>query len=430
MTEYGLILAGGGARGSYQLGVWKALQEMNIKIAAVAGTSVGAINGAIFAQKDFELAKRVWENIDYDVIFDFALFDSEKRSKMSFQEKIDYVKNIIKNRGLDTHALKVLLSQNIDEEKIRKSDIFYGLVTFSLTDMKPIVKYIDEIPEGKLVEYIMASAAFPLFQDHIVDDKLYVDGGVYDNVPVSVLADKGFKNLIVVDLSAIGRVKKVDTEGLNIITVKNTNPGGVLQFEKEQVHTNMKTGYLDTLKAFGMVKGIRYYLSYHEDSFSGWYEIPKQEEYGRWMTDMEMVNRQGKPDGFMIYRMLRRLKNYCGTNFDEVSGFVAAMEITADILKVDRLKVYTIPTLADAILGKYKEVIQDTSDDNPMKEIADLLWKPKKVGKYRRQSLKSIIMEKMDSGKQKILFTGNPDLLIANLFLYMLLFRRKDRESV
>lgn len=36
----------------------------------------------------------------------------------------------------------------------------------------------------------------------------------------------------------------------------------------------------------------------------------------------------------------------------------------------------------------------------------------------------------MDSGKQKILFTGNPDLLIANLFLYMLLFRRKDRESV
>ena len=233
MTEYGLILAGGGARGSYQLGVWKALQEMNIKIAAVAGTSVGAINGAIFAQKDFELAKRVWENIDYDVIFDFALFDAEKRSKMSFQEKIDYVKNIIKNRGLDTHALKVLLSQNIDEEKIRKSDIFYGLVTFSLTDMKPIVKYIDEIPEGKLVEYIMASAAFPLFQDHIVDDKLYVDGGVYDNVPVSVLADKGFKNLIVVDLSAIGRVKG-GYRRVEYHYRKNTNPAGFCSLKKSK----------------------------------------------------------------------------------------------------------------------------------------------------------------------------------------------------
>ena len=45
--EYGLVLDGGGARGAYQIGAWKALREAGVKIEAVAGTSVGALNGAL-----------------------------------------------------------------------------------------------------------------------------------------------------------------------------------------------------------------------------------------------------------------------------------------------------------------------------------------------------------------------------------------------
>ena len=45
--EYGLVLDGGGARGAYQIGAWKALKEAGVKISAVAGTSVGALNGAL-----------------------------------------------------------------------------------------------------------------------------------------------------------------------------------------------------------------------------------------------------------------------------------------------------------------------------------------------------------------------------------------------
>lgn len=46
--EYGLVLEGGGAKGAYQIGVWKALMEYGIKIKAIAGVSVGALNGALF----------------------------------------------------------------------------------------------------------------------------------------------------------------------------------------------------------------------------------------------------------------------------------------------------------------------------------------------------------------------------------------------
>ena len=49
--EYGLVLAGGGVRGAYQIGVWKALKELKIKVSAVSGVSIGAVNGALFVQK-------------------------------------------------------------------------------------------------------------------------------------------------------------------------------------------------------------------------------------------------------------------------------------------------------------------------------------------------------------------------------------------
>lgn len=431
MNEYGLIFAGGGARGSYQVGVWKALRELGIKIVAVAGTSVGAINGAVFAQKDYEMAKNVWENIDYNAVFTVNPFNAEERAKMSLQEKLDFLITVIKNKGLDTHALKALLNKYIDEKKIRESDIYYGLVTFSVTDMKPVIKYIDEIPEGKLTDYIMASAAVPLFfSDHVFDDKHYVDGGVYDNVPVSVLADKGYKNLIVVDLSAIGRVKKVDTEGLNIITIKSTHDaGGILQFEKEQVAENMQIGYLDALKAFEKVKGIKYYLDYQDDQFTDLFKFPDREEYYQWMMDLELVNLQGKPDGFITYLLLRRLKSYCELKLTDISGFVAAMEITAEVLKIDRLKIYTLESLTRAIVDKYKEIMTNPKETNPIKEVSGLIWKQNKSALSDEQdtaSFTSTLIRKMDISAQKLRSAGYPDLCIANLFIYMLYTRSRE----
>ena len=53
--EYGLVLAGGGTKEAYQVGVWKALQELNINVTAIVGTSIGALNGALFLQDDIDV---------------------------------------------------------------------------------------------------------------------------------------------------------------------------------------------------------------------------------------------------------------------------------------------------------------------------------------------------------------------------------------
>ena len=68
--EYGLVLEGGGARGAYQIGAWKALKEAGISIKGIAGTSVGALNGALVCMDDLKRAEEIWDNISYSRIMD------------------------------------------------------------------------------------------------------------------------------------------------------------------------------------------------------------------------------------------------------------------------------------------------------------------------------------------------------------------------
>ena len=64
-----LVLSGGGAKGAYEIGVWKALRKLNIKIDIVTGTSIGAINGAFVVQNKYYRAKRIWLSKDINKFF-------------------------------------------------------------------------------------------------------------------------------------------------------------------------------------------------------------------------------------------------------------------------------------------------------------------------------------------------------------------------
>lgn len=71
MENYGLVLAGGGCKGVYQIGVWRALREMGVSITAVVGTSVGAMNGALVALDRYDEAVTLW--LDMSIEKGFAL---------------------------------------------------------------------------------------------------------------------------------------------------------------------------------------------------------------------------------------------------------------------------------------------------------------------------------------------------------------------
>lgn len=260
LNGYGLILGGGGAMGSYEIGVWKALRELNIKINAVAGTSVGALNGAMIIQNDFEKAIELWKNITLDQIINVDTKFLDKGlfqwTKEDFSLFFNLFKDLIKQGGFDTKPLRELLQEAIHEDIIRDANMDFGINTYSITDRKPLELYLEQIPQGELISYLLASACLPIFKTAEINNKKYLDGGFYDNVPINLLARKDYKNLIVVELLPINIKRPPETDNLNIITIKSSSSlGNLMEFNPERAKVNIKLGFEDTMKTFKLLEG-------------------------------------------------------------------------------------------------------------------------------------------------------------------------------
>ena len=264
--KVGLALEGGGGKGAYQIGAYIALKELGYKFDMVAGTSIGSLNAAIIVQDDIELAKEIWLKIDSEIIgMNQDLVKLSKNFKLNkdvLKSTIKEIKIIIDNKGLDTTKYKEMVNKYIDEEKIRKSKINYGLVTLRLNDLKPLELTIDEIEEGKLTEYILASSYFPLFKmDKIIDNSYYIDGGLTNNLPITLLEKHNCKKVIAIKIDGLGFTKKQTyshTEVLTISPTKDTGP--IILFDNKDVRNNFNMGYYDTYLYFNKLLGYKYYF--------------------------------------------------------------------------------------------------------------------------------------------------------------------------
>ena len=197
----GLVLAGGGSRGAYQIGVWQALRELDFQIQAVAGTSVGALNAAMVAQDDFEGALALWERLTTGDV----LASGEEAGP--FREVKALAGGLL--GGGDATPLYQLARRVLDEEKIRRSPMDFGLVTVRFPDFKPEVLTEEEIPPGKLTDYVLASAAcFPTMKSYEIDGRQYIDGGYYNNLPIQIAYRQGARDIIAVDLKTAGPLSR------------------------------------------------------------------------------------------------------------------------------------------------------------------------------------------------------------------------------
>ncbi len=264
---YAIVLEGGGAKGAYEVGVWKALEEAGVEFNAVAGTSVGALNGALMVMGDLDEAVRLWENVTFSQVFDADdeqmknLYD-HKLKELDFKSLLKDFAEIIREGGLDIEPLRNLMAEHLDEEKIRASEKKLYLVTYSLTDKKELDIDADEVEEGKLHDMLLASAYLPFFRREKLDEKSYVDGSVQNLLPISCLLEHGYRDIIVVRIYGMGFEKKTQIpEDANIITVAPTEKlGGILQFDSEQSKKDLQLGYFDCKRMLYGLEGEKYYI--------------------------------------------------------------------------------------------------------------------------------------------------------------------------
>lgn len=269
----GLALEGGGAKGAYQVGAYLALINSGIKFDFIAGTSIGAFNAAMMAKGNPEALVNLWLSLTSDIIgLDSDLvkkFKTKKIKLADIKNGFSSLKKILKNKGIDTAPLMQIFNDNIDEKKLRKKKTKMGLITVKLKKMEPVELMIDDIPEGKLTEYILASCYLPVFAfKKIIDEEYYLDGAFHNNLPLQLLEKQGCKTIYTVSLGSIGFKNNKISKDTKVIQIKpKKSLGSLLVLDPEISLLNMRRGYLDALKAISKADGKKYYFKYKNDRY-------------------------------------------------------------------------------------------------------------------------------------------------------------------
>ena len=358
--EYGLVLEGGGAKGAYQIGAWKALREAGLKIRGVAGTSVGALNGALICMDDMERAEELWKTISYSKVMDVddeqmgRLFAKDLESEM-MREVLQKTLRILGDGGTDITPLRHLIEENVDEERIRRSPVEFFSCTYSVTDRKELNVDMKQVPGGQMKDMLLASAYLPVFKNEKLHGKKYMDGGITNVLPMDTLLNRGYKDLILLRIFGVGHEKKVDIpEDVNVYEICPRAPlGSMLQFDAARSQKNMKMGYFDAKRLLYGLKGKIYYI---EQSREECYYLEKL--LGAGAEIQEYVLAEYKLDGSPE----RRLRNMAEAVLPRIAGelklprtwnyellYLSMLEAAARKFRVPRYEIYTPETLLDAI---------------------------------------------------------------------------------
>ena len=327
-----IVLSGGGAKGSYQLGVWKALRELHIIYDIVTGTSIGALNGVLMCENSYFKAKRIWRKLNLEYLFN----ELPKSNK-----EIDILKlfggNFIKNGGMDIKKIETILEDNVNKRKFYNSKIDFGLITYNFTTKKPLILSKEKIPSDKLIDYLMASATcYPAFKMKEIDGDKYIDGGYYDNLPVELAIELGAEFLIIVDLGSPGFKKKPSKNIDSILIKPKNNISFFLNFDEKATKINVKFGYNDTLKAFKKLDGNKF--TFKKNTISTYY--------------------------------LNNKDNLLDTTEKK---FLTSIEELGKIFKLDESKIYSLHSFIKALNKKIE--LEDSLDKNTIKSIKSLTKK-------------------------------------------------------
>ncbi|MEG2801398.1 MAG: patatin-like phospholipase family protein [Longicatena sp.] len=256
-----LVLGGGGSKGAYEIGVWRALNELNQKFDIVCGTSIGALIGVLYVQHDYQKAYDLWDQITVDdVMVNGVNMDMDIEMIMSQKGKyVEFLSSYMHNKGADISPFINMIDRMFDSEKFFDSEIDYGCMTVNFSKLLPQPMLKKDLDASNVKDYILASAScFPAFPMKEINEERFIDGGYHDNVPITLARDMGAEEIVAVDLKSVGKNQVKPPQSDTVYIAPYVPLGSFLLFDSEKIHRNMELGYLDAMKKFNKYLGYIY----------------------------------------------------------------------------------------------------------------------------------------------------------------------------
>ena len=241
----GLVLAGGGGKGIYQVGMLKVLSEAGVldDIVAISGVSIGAVNAVLYAM-GIDKMEKVWDEIDMGTLFDF----DEKQIAAG-------------NTHFSRTEMNNLIDKYMDFNQIRneKRIIYVGTskCAANYSGIDPTygctAEYflLNNALDEDINNYLLASTALPYIYSPVpIRGNKYLDGGINDNIPIKPLYDLGIRRFIVIELtpdSKFDKTKFPDAEFISIVPSHDLGDlfTGTLNFENKDKRFKKELGERD-----------------------------------------------------------------------------------------------------------------------------------------------------------------------------------------
>lgn len=252
-VETAFVLGGGGVLGACEVGMLRALLEAGIEPDLVLGTSVGAINGAVFAASpDLESVARlekVWTELDARGVFEGSLLT---RLGTAVRTRTHLHTN---------EALRQLLVEALDELRIEELPLRFECVAASIERAAETW-----FAEGPAVEAVLASSAAPgLLPPVEIDGEHYLDGGLVDTVPVERAVELGARQIYVLHVGRSEQPLAVPQQPWEVAAVAfEISRRYRLSRALEQLPEGVTAHLLPTGNRPGDANGIASYLRYRD----------------------------------------------------------------------------------------------------------------------------------------------------------------------
>lgn len=350
----GLVLGGGGSKGAFQVGAYRALLECGYEFDGVVGASIGALNAAMIAQEDYEKLYEIWRSIDLVKVLgneDLAEYIQHELLEDDSKTKMDELFALIKWGKIDAEPALHFIENAIDEEKLRASKMDFGLVTCNLTDRKIDKLFKADIPKGRIAEYLMASSYLPVFKFERIDGKFFADGGFYDNLPFQMLLDRGYDEIVTIKIGGVGRERPIPYNEAHFIEIKNRQDTGyTMNFTRENSIELITRGYLDTMVQLGHLIGNEYSFTGMKKDFVEIFETVSEDKIER-LLRLFNVETSNNRASFYMYVLPEFAKLL---NLDHPSEEDLALTITERAMKTCN---YSLTKAYDpnAVIGELKD---------------------------------------------------------------------------
>lgn len=380
-----LVLGGGGSKGAYELGVWRALDELDEHFDIVCGTSIGAMIGAMYVQQQYDRCMELWEDLGVeDIIAGGVNLDLDIELLMAQKGKYkQLLKSYVKHKGADISPFIAKLETYFDAQRFFTSPIDYACMCVNVSKRRPQAFSRKEMNAQTALDCIIASAScFPAFPMKEIQGDLYVDGGYFDNVPIRLARSMGAEDIVAVDLKAVGKRQIHHPEPHLLYIEPQVSLGSFLLFDKERIQRNMALGYQDTMKKYQRYLGSIYTFPFIDQTKIQHFE----DMVHRGMDDIDALM-----DRRYMHRLVKKVVQHrmvaCFSMCKEFDWpFLRLLEMAALIMEVEDVGIWDFSAFVKETLHRV-----DTYESSYQRYCHDDLRLTKAMGTLKEEPRKDML---------------------------------------